>query len=125
MGGNGGVKVRVAELLCSVENDDDVVDTIAAFLQLYREEADYNQRTSAWSAVAGIQYLRDRVVEDKSSRAELIARMKRALEHCNDPWRARARKFKENDPDVHREYAYLEGTTTLESVSLTSGAGAQ
>ena len=125
VGGNGGVKVRVAELLCSVENDDDVVDTIAAFLQLYREEADYNQRTSAWSAVAGIQYLRDRVVEDKSSRAELIARMKRALEHCNDPWRARARKFKENDPDVHREYAYLEGTTTLESVSLTSGAGAQ
>ena len=40
MGGNGGVKVRVGKLLCSVEHDDEAIDTITGFLQLYREEAD-------------------------------------------------------------------------------------
>jgi len=108
VGGNGGVKVRVGMLLCSVDHDDEAIDTIAAFLQLYREEADYNQRTSAWCAGAGMEYIRDRVVEDESSRVDLIARMLKALRYCDDPWRLRARKFKEGDPELLREYTPIE-----------------
>ena len=111
VGGNGGVKVRVGERLCSVEDDDEVLEIIAAFLQVYREEADYNQRTSAWCAAVGIDYLRERVVEDTSSRAELVARMKKALAYCDDPWRMNARKLKERDPEVLREYRPLDIST--------------
>ena len=108
VGGNGGVKVRVGELLCSIEDDDEVLDTIAAFLQLYREEADYNERTSVWCAAVGMGYIRDRVVEDTSSRAELVARMKKALAHCDDPWRVSAQKAQESDPDALREYTPID-----------------
>src|SRR3546814_5089282 len=41
VGGNGGIKVRVTDLLCKVETEQQAMDYCAAFLQLYRQEARY------------------------------------------------------------------------------------
>ena len=48
VGGNGGVKVRATDFLCAVKTPDDVKEYCAAFLQLYRSEAHYLERTAPW-----------------------------------------------------------------------------
>lgn len=38
VGGNGGIKVRAAELLCTVRTEDEVMEWTGAYLQYYREQ---------------------------------------------------------------------------------------
>lgn len=107
VGGNGGVKVRSAELLAAVETDDEALELIAAFLQLYREDANYNERTSVWCERVGIEWLRREVVEKPERRAELALRMQRALDGRVDPWMERARRAREGDPETLNEFTTL------------------
>ena len=43
--GNGGIKAEVAQFLCKVKTREEVLEYAGAFLQLYREEARYLDRT--------------------------------------------------------------------------------
>jgi nitrite reductase (NADH) large subunit len=53
--GNGGIKTEVAQFLCKLKTADEVLEYSGAFLQLYREEGWYLERTvhyvgrSAWT----------------------------------------------------------------------------
>jgi nitrite reductase (NADH) large subunit len=38
VGGNGGIKVRVTDLLCKVATEEEALEHCAAFIQLYREK---------------------------------------------------------------------------------------
>ncbi|WP_127534330.1 nitrite reductase large subunit NirB [Paenibacillus kobensis] len=87
VGGNGGIKVRKAELLCKVKTDDELMEIAAAFIQLYRESGKYGERTSEWIERVGLEAVIREVVEDKERRAALTARMEQALEGLHDPWR--------------------------------------
>lgn len=107
VGGNGGVRVRQAELLDVVESDEETLELIAAFLQLYREEANYNERTSVWCERVGIEAIRKEVVENPERRAELAGRMNRALEGRVDPWRHRVDRAKQGDPETLHEFTPL------------------
>jgi nitrite reductase (NADH) large subunit len=64
VGGNGGVKVRATDLLCKVDTEEQAMEYCAAFLQLYREEAQYLERTAPWLERVGLSYVKQRVVED-------------------------------------------------------------
>jgi nitrite reductase (NADH) large subunit len=91
VGGNGGIKVRATELLCKVETAQEVLDYCAAYLQLYREEARYLERTAPWMERAGLAYVKQRVVEDAESRAALRDRFLYAQQFFQtDPWAERA-----------------------------------
>ena len=91
IGGNGGVKVRVTDLLCKVATSDEVLEYCAAFLQLYREEAHYLERTAPWVERVGLSYVKRRLVEDEAGRKELTARFKHAQQFYQvDPWAERA-----------------------------------
>ncbi|MBN4078852.1 NAD(P)/FAD-dependent oxidoreductase, partial [Gammaproteobacteria bacterium AH-315-C21] len=46
VGGNGGIKVRVTDFLCKVTTEAEVLEYCAAFMQIYREEAHYLERTA-------------------------------------------------------------------------------
>ena len=46
VGGNGGIKVRVTDLLCKVATEAEAIEHCAAFIQLYREQAHYLERTA-------------------------------------------------------------------------------
>lgn len=104
VGGNGGVHVRKAELLATVETDDEAIDVIAAFLQHYREEATYGERTSVWCERVGIATLIERVVDDRERRAALVERMKKALGHRVDPWKEHVSRVRAREPSAVREY---------------------
>ncbi len=45
IGGNGGIKTEVAQFLCKVKSDEEVMEYSGAFLQLYRLEGWYLERT--------------------------------------------------------------------------------
>ena len=91
VGGNGGMKVRVTDLLCKVETEEQALHYCFAFIQLYREEARYLERTAPWVERVGIDYVRRRIVEDGAGRDALAERFR--FSQCfsqDDPWAGRA-----------------------------------
>jgi nitrite reductase [NAD(P)H] large subunit len=91
IGGNGGIKLRGTDFLCKVATEAEVLEYCAAFLQLYREEARYLERTAPWLERVGLEHVRKRVVEDEASRKALQQRFLYAQRFAqDDPWAARA-----------------------------------
>ena len=91
VGGNGGIKVRVTDLLCHVKTEAEVIEYASAFIQLYREEAYYLERTAPWVERVGLAHIKARVVEDPDNRRALAERFRRSQESAQiDPWKARA-----------------------------------
>ncbi|MHB8252283.1 MAG: nitrite reductase large subunit NirB [Acidiferrobacter sp.] len=86
VGGNGGIKVRVADLLCKVKTHEEVMEFAKAFLQLYREQAQYLERTAPWVERVGLESIKARIVENHEQRRNLAARMDFALAQEKDPW---------------------------------------
>jgi nitrite reductase (NADH) large subunit len=92
VGGNGGVKVRATDFLCAVKTPEEVLEYCAAFLQVYREEAHYLERTAPWVERVGLTYVKQRVVDDVASRKELAGRFLHSQKFAQiDPWAERAR----------------------------------
>ncbi|WP_148715670.1 nitrite reductase large subunit NirB [Chitinolyticbacter meiyuanensis] len=89
VGGNGGIKTEVAQFLAKVKTSDEVKEYSGAFLQLYREEAYYLDRTVHYIARVGLDYIKQKVVDDAANRKALYERLLYALEGLPDPWAAR------------------------------------
>ncbi len=91
IGGNGGIKVRVTDLLCKVETEEEVLEYCAAFTQKYREEAHYLERTAPWVERVGLTYIKECILDDKKERKALAERFKISQKISQvDPWKARA-----------------------------------
>ncbi|MCG6867279.1 MAG: nitrite reductase large subunit NirB [Gammaproteobacteria bacterium] len=104
VGGNGGVKVRATDLLCRVETETEVLEYCGAFMQVYREEARYLERTAPWVERVGLSYVKQRVVEDEIGRKALFRRFLDSQEiYQFDPWEQRARGVDEHEFTVMRQ----------------------
>jgi nitrite reductase (NADH) large subunit len=91
VGGNGGVKVRATDLLCKVKTQEEVLEYCGAYMQLYREEARYLERTAPWIERVGLSYVKQRVVDDMAGRKELHKRFLESQTYSQiDPWAERA-----------------------------------
>ena len=91
IGGNGGIKVRVTDLLCKVETEEEVLEYCAAFTQKYREEAHYLERTAPWVERVGLTYIKECILDDEKGRKALAERFKISQKVAQvDPWKARA-----------------------------------
>ncbi len=84
--GNGGIKTEVAHFFCKVKSDEEVKEYVGAFLQLYREEGYYLERTCHFVARVGLDYVNSVVLEDAARRKELYERLLYALQGYEDPW---------------------------------------
>jgi nitrite reductase (NADH) large subunit len=90
VGGNGGIRVRVTDLLAKVTTEDEVLEYAAAFMQLYREEGWYLERTAPWVERVGIEYVRSRL-SDAGGRRLLRDRFVDGQRFAQaDPWAERA-----------------------------------
>jgi nitrite reductase (NADH) large subunit len=85
-GGNGGVRVRAGDLLVTIKTEQEVIEYTEAYLQYYRENANYGERTSEWVKRVGIEPIRE-VIMDADKRNELCERMDLALSVTTDPWK--------------------------------------
>jgi len=88
--GNGGIKTEVAEFFCKVKTDEEVMEYSAAFLQLYREEGYYLERTVHYVQRVGLEYVKSKVVDDAANRKALAERLIYALQDYKDPWLERS-----------------------------------
>ena len=95
--GNGGIKTEVAQFLCKVKTADEVIEYTSAFIQLYREQARYLDRTVHWVARVGLDYVKQRVLEDTEGRKALHARLQFALQGEKDPWVERTRGMEKHE----------------------------
>jgi len=91
VGGNGGIELRGTDKLAFVATEEEVLELAGAFLQLYREEARYLDRTAHWVERVGIDYVKKHIVEDTEKRQILHARFLHAQSFAQiDPWAERA-----------------------------------
>jgi nitrite reductase (NADH) large subunit len=74
-----------------------------AFLQLYREEGYYLERTCHYVARVGLDHVKAAVVDDATQRGELYARLRDALQDYEDPWTQAVQQ-----PAVRREYEVIQ-----------------
>jgi len=84
--GNGGTKTEVAQFFAKVKTQEEVMEHAGAFLELYRQEGYYLERTAQWIQRVGMDYAKKRVVEDGSNRRALHRQLMKALEARKDPW---------------------------------------
>jgi len=89
--GNGGIKAEVSLFLAKVKSAEEVMEYVGAFIQLYREEARYLDRTVHWVQRVGMDYVKKRIVADAAGRQALYERLKDALRDEKDPWQERMR----------------------------------
>ncbi len=94
VGGNGGIKTEVAQFLVKLKTPDEVLEYTGAFLQLYREEARYLDRTVHYVARVGLDYVKKKILDDAEGRRALYERLLFALSVERDPWVERAKEGK-------------------------------
>ena len=86
VGGNGGIKTEVAQFLVKVKTSEEVMEYAGSFLQLYREEGWYLERTVHYIARVGLDYVKKKILEDAEGRKALWERLQFALDGEPDPW---------------------------------------
>jgi nitrite reductase (NADH) large subunit len=84
--GNGGIKTEVAQFLTKLKTHDEVLEYSGAFLQLYREEGWYLERTVHYVGRVGLDYVKKKVVDDAVNRKALYERLLFSLDGEPDPW---------------------------------------
>jgi nitrite reductase (NADH) large subunit len=84
--GNGGIKTEVAEFLCKLKTAAEVLEYSGAFLQLYRLEGWYLERTVHYVARVGLDHVKARILDDHAGRQALWAQLQFSLDGEPDPW---------------------------------------
>ncbi|MCH6269485.1 nitrite reductase large subunit NirB [Neobacillus citreus] len=85
VGGNGGVDLRAGDLLCTVKTKEEVMEMTGAYLQYYRETANYLERTSKWLERLGLEHIQG-VLANEETRKALNERMDKTLKKYIEPW---------------------------------------
>jgi nitrite reductase (NADH) large subunit len=88
IGGAAGAHVRKGDILCVVDSHDDVLKYSARFMQYYRENAKYLERTYGFVERLGTEKIRSVVVDDAEGiAAQLDAAIEKSIAAYEDPWR--------------------------------------
>ena len=83
--------MRVRDLLCKVETEEEVLEYCGALIQKYREEAHYLERTAPWVERVGLTTIKECILDDEDQRKALYERFKLGQRYAQiDPWKARA-----------------------------------
>ncbi|MGP0585798.1 nitrite reductase large subunit NirB [Paenibacillus timonensis] len=109
IGGNGGIKARLADSLCKVKTDEELIELCGAIMQYYRETGNYLERTSEWVERLGLEHIRSVVVDDAENRKALMERIEFALTQVTDPWK----KVLNDDEQRGKLYHSLEMSNQL------------
>ncbi|MEA2448666.1 MAG: nitrite reductase large subunit, partial [Thermoleophilaceae bacterium] len=120
VGGAAGANVRKGDLLATVTDSVAAIRLALAFLQHYREQGDYLERTYAYVQRVGIEAVQAAVL-DAAEQAALLERYAIAKAAADpDPWLER------RDPVVPNQFAELDSEPELPTpidALLTAGGG--
>ncbi|MEN2384617.1 nitrite reductase large subunit NirB [Comamonas sp. A7-5] len=86
VGGNGGIKTEVAHFFTKLKTAEEVMEYTGAFMQLYRLEGWYLERTVHYINRVGLDYVKRRILDDAEGRRALWEQLQFALDGEPDPW---------------------------------------
>ena len=87
IGGAAGASVRKGDVLCVVDTHNEVLLYMGRFMQYYRENAKYLERTYGFVERMGIEHLRRVLVEDAEGICQrLDEEIQASVDAYKDPW---------------------------------------
>lgn len=87
VGGAAGAHIRKGDLLTVCDTADDVMKVSGRFIEYYRQNAKYKERTYTWVERIGIERIRALIVDDSEGICEELDRqLAAAVEATYDPW---------------------------------------
>jgi nitrite reductase (NADH) large subunit len=88
VGGAAGAHVRKGDLLATVDSTEEVMTLTGRFLQYYREDANWLERTYKWVPRIGIEKIRAVLIDeaDDAFLEHLDASMAKSVDAYRDPW---------------------------------------
>ncbi|MEJ7820318.1 MAG: (2Fe-2S)-binding protein [Rubrobacteraceae bacterium] len=87
VGGAAGMEVRKGDVLATVETEEEAKDVMMAFMQFYRENGHYKERTYDVVPRIGLDNIRAVVLDESSGEPErLRERLREAKAATSDPW---------------------------------------
>ena len=88
IGGAAGAHVRKGDLLCTVTGEEEVIAISGRFMQFYRENAKWKERTYDFVPRIGVDEIRAIVIDDRDGiAADLDANMQASVSAAYDPWK--------------------------------------
>ena len=92
IGGAAGAHVRKGDLLGTVGTEEDVLLYTGRFMQYYRENAKYKERSYSFVERVGLERIRAVVLDDSDGIADALdAALEKSIAATFDPWTERAR----------------------------------
>jgi nitrite reductase (NADH) large subunit len=86
-----------------VATEQEALDVCAAFIQLYREQAWYLERTAPWIERVGLDAVKSALFDDPDAVNALAARFRHSQQFMqDDPWAERAAG---KDAELHQHLA--------------------
>jgi nitrite reductase (NADH) large subunit len=108
IGGASGSAVRKGDVLVTVDTHDEVLKYMGRFMQYYRENAKYLERTYGFVERLGIEKLRRLLVDDEAGIcARLDAEIQAAVDAYVDPW------LEANKPSHPEQFSNVIKTISL------------
>jgi nitrite reductase (NADH) large subunit len=99
VGGAAGMDLKEIERLADGASEEEAIEISLAFVQLYRENAKYLDRAYKWIAKVGLDWVRERVVDDLEERARLVAAFELSQSiYRKDPWAEGAKQAETFQP---------------------------
>jgi nitrite reductase (NADH) large subunit len=87
VGGAAGATVRKGDLLATVDSPEEVMTLAGRFMQYYRENANWLERTYDFVPRVGLERIQSVLLEDSEGIvADLDAGMQRSIDAYTDPW---------------------------------------
>jgi nitrite reductase (NADH) large subunit len=84
-GGCAGIKLKGGTLIATVKSGAEAMEISGAFIQLYREEANYGERAAFWLERFGVEKAKNLIMNEEP-RKGLLERLDTALCVVKDPW---------------------------------------
>ena len=95
---------------------DEVIEYAEAFMQLYREQARYLERTAPWIERVGLSYVKERIVDDAEGRKQLAERFITSQKYSqNDPWKQYAEADNKEELIPLKQFEQSKITTVVKS----------
>jgi nitrite reductase (NADH) large subunit len=117
VGGAAGAHIRKGDLLTTVDSAEEVITLTGRFLQYYRENANWLERTYAFVPRIGIEKVRAVIVDDgEGIAAALDAAIAEAVAAYKDPWKER------DDPAVPGQFRTSLPLLALPQVPVRDGS---
>ncbi|MEA2592721.1 MAG: nitrite reductase large subunit [Actinomycetota bacterium] len=100
VGGAAGSHIRKGDVLCVVDTHEEVMTYVGRFMQYYRENAKWLERTYSFVERIGMDIIRAVVVDDSEGIAErLDSAMQASVDAYADPW------LEASDPATATQFA--------------------